>query len=103
TRLPTKIKPAVLVITNAFDLQNDFPTHILVEEYSNLVSQLPKTGALILNWDDADCRKLANSTPAEVIFYGTDSKKCHIWAGNVHIFKNRVVFELNYGVERVEV
>lgn len=97
-----KPKIHTLVITNVFDLQNEFPTHILLEQYANLASQLPATGALILNWDDPDCRQLATHTQAEVVFYGTDKQKCHVWAGNTHIFKNRVVFELNYGVERVE-
>ena len=53
--------------------------------------------------DDINTRKLAEKTKAQVVFYGTDPKHCNVWAGNIRIENLKTTFELNYGVERIQV
>lgn len=74
-----------------------------IEEEEKLVEQLPSEGTIFLNWDDPQTRKLAEKTNANTIFYGFDEKNCHVWASKVRIENFRNIFELNYGVERIEI
>ena len=99
------VKPQVgilvgLDLTNA-ELAGSFEQ--ILEQSSKLLQSLPATGAAILNWDDLSCRKLSEQTPAEVIFFGTDPRNCQIWAGNITLRNFKISFELNYGVERIEI
>lgn len=97
------VRPSTAVLTRISYFQND----ILSEqnqtnlEEVKVVKQLPKDGFAILNWDDLFVRRLAEESQAQVIFYGTDPKNCHVWADKVKIEKGWTYFELNYGVERV--
>ncbi len=99
------IQPGTGIFTRAYFGHSEFLGGLdkIVAEKSKLVSGLPKNGFAILNWDDQHIRKVAEETKAEVIFFGTDQKQCHVWAGNVRIENYHTLFELNYGVERVEV
>lgn len=99
------VKPANLVITRIAYEHNLSLGNIeqIFEEYRQLVQGMPRDGVVILNWDDLYCRRLEDSTPSQVIFYGTDPKRCHIWAGNIKVSKNFTYFELNCGVERVNI
>lgn len=98
-------KPATAVITRISFSHTQFLGGIegVYHEKSKLVKQLPKNGFAILNWDDIYTRKLAKETEAEVVFYGSDPKQCSVWASNIRLQDNKTTFELNYGVERVEV
>lgn len=73
------------------------------QEKAKLIRQLPENGFAILNWDDIYVRKLSKESAAQVIFYGHDPKDCDLWASHVRLENNSTLFELNYGVERVEV
>ncbi len=75
----------------------------IAKEKGLLIEQLPAEGVAILNWDDLNTRKLSERSKAAVVFYGTEAKNCQVWAGNIRIENFRTVFELNYGVERVEI
>lgn len=99
------IKPKTAVVTRIFFAHSQFLGNIdeIIEEKGKLLSQLPKEGYAILNWDDLNCRKLSNKTEAEIIYFGTDQKNCTIWADKVRIENLKTIFELNYGVERVEI
>jgi len=99
------VKPATAIITRIFYSHSEFLGDLdkIIEEKSLLIKQLPEDGHAILNWDDPYTRKLVKLTKANVIFYGFDSKNCHVWASNVKIKNYQTYFELNYGVERVEV
>lgn len=99
------VQPATAIITRisyAHSLYLGNVEQIAIEK-GKLVKQLPKDGVAILNWDDISCRKLASETEAKVLFYGINSKNCHVSAGNIKIIPYYTRFELNYGVERVEV
>jgi UDP-N-acetylmuramoyl-tripeptide--D-alanyl-D-alanine ligase len=48
----------------------------LIVEKTKLVQALPKNGFAILNYDDINVRNMANKTQAQVLFYGSDPKKC---------------------------
>lgn len=99
----TLIRPEVVIVTNI--LETEFSPEQTAQEVSKLISQIPKGGSVILNWDDPIQRRLAEriESEGEAVLYGTNEKKCHIWAGDVQISQFRVSFELNYGVERVEI
>lgn len=101
----TLARPATAIVTRISYAHSEFLGDIekIVEEKGLLVSQLPKDGFAILNGDDIHVRKLASKTQAQVLFFGFDSKKCDVWAGNIQINGNNTSFELNYGVERVQV
>jgi UDP-N-acetylmuramoyl-tripeptide--D-alanyl-D-alanine ligase len=57
----------------------------------------------ILNGDDLVIRNLSEKYNFEGIFFGTDPKLCSVWAGNIRTKDFKTIFELNYGVERVEI
>ncbi len=99
------VKPATGVVTKISLQHSVFLGGLedIAKEKGKLISQLPESGFAILNYDDPLVRKLAETTKAQVIYYGIDSKNCHIWAGNIKINNFQTQFELNYGVERVEV
>ncbi len=99
------VHPAVAIITRIGYAHSEFLGDInqIIEEKSLLIKQLPKEGYAILNGDDANARKLAKETKAQPIFYGTDSKLCDIWASHLRVEGNMTRFELNYGVERVDI
>lgn len=99
------VKPTTAVITRIFYAHSEFlgDADDILKEKSPLVNQLPKNGYAIINFDDHFCRKLVKETEAQVIFYGTDPKECHVWASNIRLEDTMTKFELNYGVERVEI
>lgn len=99
------VKPATTIVTSIAYQHSEFLGDLrnIAHEKGKLVAQLPSSGKAILNWDDINVRKMAELTKAEVIFYGQDSKSCHVWAGNIKIEDFKTIFELNYGVERVKV
>lgn len=99
------VAPATGVVTRISFAHSQFLGSLeeIIQEKGKLIRQLPKDGFAILNWDDLNARKLAKDTDAKVIFFGTDSKECHVWVSNVKVEGNFTRFELNYGVERVEV
>lgn len=101
----TWVKPATALVTKISYAHSEFLGGIeaIQTEKGLLVRQLPKNGFAILNYDDLITRQLANETVGQVIFYGTDPKKCEVFATNVRVSGLRTKFELNYGVERVEI
>lgn len=97
------VKPQIGIVTR-FGLQHASNLGTLegiISEKARLVMELPKEGFAILNYDDPAVRKLNERTKAQVIYYGSDPKHCHVWFGNQKIEDFKTVFELNYGVERV--
>lgn len=99
------VKPATAIVTRISYSHSEFLGNIeqISKEKGQLVTQLPKSGFAVLNYDDLNTRKLAKETEAQVLFYGTDPKNCQIWASNIKIDGHGTRFEINYGVESVEV
>ncbi|MCL5410102.1 MAG: UDP-N-acetylmuramoyl-tripeptide--D-alanyl-D-alanine ligase [Patescibacteria group bacterium] len=99
------VQPATVIVTRISyaHSQNLGNLSQITEEKGKLIKQLPKNGCAIINYDDIHSRKLANLTEAEVIYYGTDSRECAVWASNIRVENLQTVFELNYGVERIEI
>lgn len=94
-RLLKLVQPSTIIITNSSD--ESFESDV------KLIHQLPKSGFLILNWDDPESKKLAKETSSTVIFFGFDPNNCHVWPSNIKIQDYQTIFELNSGVERVQV
>ena len=72
-------------------------------EKGKLIESLGEDGLAILNWDDPYSKKLTENCKGNVIYYGMDPKNCTIWAGNTKVENFTTTFELNLGVERVQV
>lgn len=89
------VKPKTAVVTKISFAHSEF--------LGDFVESLPDTGLAILNWDDPASRKLAGSCKGKVVFFGTDLNNCLVWASNIRIENFNTVFELNLGVERVQV
>ena len=99
------VRPKTAVVTRISFAHSQYLGNVedIVSEKGKLIEQLPKDGVAILNWEDLSCRKLAEKTSAEVIYFGKDQKNCSIWADNIKIENFKTIFELNYGVERVKI
>ncbi|OGE27084.1 hypothetical protein A3C32_04060 [Candidatus Daviesbacteria bacterium RIFCSPHIGHO2_02_FULL_41_14] len=99
------VRPATAIVTRIAYQHTEFLQGVeeIAKEKGKLIAQLPKEGSAILNWDDVRVRSMAELTDAKVIFFGTNPKQCHVWGGNIKTANYQTVFELNYGVERVEI
>lgn len=100
------IKFQTLAITHFSELKDTFPeeSEKVAASYEELIKMLDKSGTLVLNWEDSAVRRFADKfSGSNVIFFGFDEKNCHVWASNMRIGNFQTIYELNYGVERVEV
>lgn len=99
------VKPKIAIITKIAYAHNQYLGDMeeIIEEKGKLIGSLDKEGIAILNWDDPNCKKLAEKCNGTVVYYGSDPKNCTLWAGNIKIENFKTNFELNFGVERVKV
>lgn len=99
------IKPKTVLVTKISFAHSEFLGSLedITREKGKLVTQLPKEGVAILNWDDINCRKLQSLCAGQVLYFGTDHQNCTVWASNIKIENFKTTFELNFGVERVKV
>lgn len=99
------IRPKYAIVTRIFFAHSEFLGNIeqIAQEKGKLVESLASDGIAILNYDDLMVRRLAEKCKGGVVFFGTDSKNCNIWAGNIKIEDYKTIFELNSGVERVKI
>jgi UDP-N-acetylmuramoyl-tripeptide--D-alanyl-D-alanine ligase len=64
---------------------------------AEILQFIPKTGSLIVNWDDANCRKLPlHRCKGKIIRYGF-SKQCDVWASNIKQHKFTTTFMVHAG------
>ncbi|MEK7616831.1 MAG: UDP-N-acetylmuramoyl-tripeptide--D-alanyl-D-alanine ligase [Patescibacteria group bacterium] len=99
------IRPKTVIITKISYAHSEYLGDIsdIALEKGKLLEKLPEDGVAILNWDDLESRKLSQNCKADVMYFGTDSQNCTVWAGNIKIEDFKTNFELNLGVERVKV
>lgn len=99
------IKPKTAIVTRLSLEHSEFLGDLeqIINEEAKLIQSLPKDGLAILNYDDQLSRSLSEKTESQILFYGTDSQNCHVWADKIKIQDFVTSFELNYGVERVAV
>lgn len=98
-------KPRVAIITKIGLVHSEFLGGLeqIINEKGKLIESLPEDGLAILNGDDSASRKLAEKCKGKVVYFGTDPKVCPVWASNVRLEGFQTVFELNFGVERVQI
>jgi len=77
------VKPKIAFVTGISAVHTD-REHFgslenLIAEKTKLIQALPKNGFAILNYDDIDVRNMASKTQAQVLFYGSDPKKCNAY------------------------
>ncbi len=99
------VRPKTVIITKITYAHSEFLGGLseIANEKGKLLEQLPEDGVAVLNWDDLETRKLSARFHGNIVYFGTDSQNCNIWAGNFKIENFRTIFELNLGVERVRV
>lgn len=99
------VHPATAIITRIYYAHSEFLGGVedILQEKGKVVQQLPENGFAILNWDCPYTRTLKDKTVAQVIFYGFDPNHCDVWASDVKLKNGKTFFEINYGVERIEV
>lgn len=99
------VKPKIAVVTKVAYAHSEYLGGIeeILKEKGKLIESLGEDGMAILNWDDPNSKKLAVNCKGTVLYYGMDSKNCTIWAGNIKTENFATIFELNLGVERVQV
>lgn len=99
------IRPKTIIFTKIAYAHSEYLGNLdeIIEEKGKLIESLDNKGIAILNFDDPSSKKLAKKCKGTVIYYGTDSQECSVWAGNVKIENLKTIFELNLGVERVKV
>ncbi len=93
-------RPKVAVVTGISPVHAD-KEHFgslekIITEKTKLVAALPKKGFAILNWDDPNVRRMSQVTSVHVIFYGTDSKNCNIWADKIKVKFEGTEFNLHF-------
>lgn len=77
------VKPKIAFVTGISTVHTD-KEHLrslenLIAEKTKLIKALPKNGFAILNYDDVNVRNMASQTQAQVLFYGSDPKKCNAY------------------------
>lgn len=99
------IKPKTVIFTRIAYAHSEFLGGLneIIQEKGKLIDQLEEDGVAILNFDDANCKKLAARCKGSVVYFGMDPNNCTVWAGNIRIENFQTIFELNLGVERVRV
>lgn len=94
------VNPGVFVFTQNQQVRTDTIKIKNFEILSRAIS--PDKGIGIFDYSDPLIRDYSEKFVFP-IYYGFDKDNCHIWAGKVRVSEFKTVFELNYGVERVEV
>lgn len=99
------VSPKTAIVTKIYYAHSQYLGDIteIAQEKGKLIENLPADGVAILNWDDLNTRKLKDKCQGRVFYFGTDPENCTVWAGNIKIKDFRTTFELNLGVERVEI
>lgn len=98
------LSPKTIVITSSRGIKdNRMDINRFLEITEKLLEDLNEDGVVIINWEDPNLRTLGENSKASCLYYGFNRENCHIWGGNVRIQNFASVFELNYGVERVEI
>lgn len=101
----TLVQPATAIVTRIANAHSEYLGDLedIAREKGKLLEQLPQAGFAILNYDDLVVRKLSESTQAKVLYFGTDSKNCNVWASDIKIKDFSLEFGLHFGVERVSI
>lgn len=99
------IRPNIAIITGISPVHTDSEhlgsfEHVIAEK-QKLIEGLSPHDWAILNFDDSSVRKMATHTKAHVIFYGTDEKKCDVYAKNAILTKNGLSFDLFFSGGRL--
>ena len=98
------VRPDVAVITAASAVHLEFLGTVdqVAQEKGKLAKAVPKTGLVVLNYQDMRLRKLADKLPARVVWFGFDHS-ADIWADGVAISRDNsgavqgLSFKLHFG------
>lgn len=98
------LNPKTVVITHSRGVK-DSRAEIaqFIDKTEKMLDLMEEGSQVIVNWEDQNLRTLGQNSKATCFFYGFNQANCHVWGGNVRIQNSLTFFELNYGVERVEI
>lgn len=99
------IRFQTIIINRISYLEREFVNfdQVQINKIIRLIASLPRMGLIIANGDDQILRKICEDSNVEKLFFGTDPEVSSVWAGNIKLNNFHTNFELNYGVERVEI
>lgn len=103
TSVTSLIKPMMVVLTEVNYAEDDNGAYQYMGMLKRVINGLKDGGVVIVNNDDDNCKTLVNRNSNGCFYYGIGKVSEGLWAGNVKIDNFRTRFELNLGVERVEV
>ncbi|MBI2594076.1 hypothetical protein HYW39_00040, partial [Candidatus Curtissbacteria bacterium] len=93
-------KPSIAVVTGITPVHAD-SAHLgslenIIREKGKLAAAVPKSGWVIINWEDQDTREIALVATAKIIFYGENKDKCQFWASDVRTSLSGTSFTMHY-------
>ncbi|MCH7541632.1 hypothetical protein IH981_02550, partial [Patescibacteria group bacterium] len=93
-------KPKIAVITGIAPVHSD-SHHLgsldnIIKEKSKLAAAVPKSGWVIINWDDHLARQIADVAVGKVIFYGRNRYHCQFWASHIKTSFKGTNFKLHF-------
>lgn len=98
------IKPMIVVLTEInLSGEEEVNSYQYLGVLKKIINGMKEDGVVIVNNDDEHCRILVNKDEIGYFYYGIGKVENGLWASNVRIDNFRTRFELNLGVERVEV
>lgn len=101
------VRPKIGVLTGIAPVHTD-QEHLgslenVIQEKGRLLEALPSDGVAFINWDDGRAREMSEKTLAKVIFFGTDSKHCQIYATEPRVTLEGTEFKLHWEKKSVKV
>lgn len=100
------VKPNIAVVTKIYYTHTQFLGDIegVIVEKSKMLVALPKNGFAVLNWDDENVRKMAKATRAQIFWYGSSSKNCHLWTSGIKFLGTEgMQFKLNTKDQSIDI
>lgn len=99
-----QVNPSLVILTNLLQDNPIFPgSEMIWSEFYRQILAKVKEDNIVINHEDVELRKLVKDLGLQPVYYGTDERVCHVWASRIRVEQFKTIYELNYGVERVEI
>ncbi|MDP2720750.1 MAG: UDP-N-acetylmuramoyl-tripeptide--D-alanyl-D-alanine ligase [bacterium] len=93
-------RPKIAIITGITPVHAD-ASHLgslenIIKEKSKLAAAVPRSGWVIVNWDDQMTRQIADVAKGKVIFYGRNRYHCQFWISHIKTSFKGTSFKLHF-------
>lgn len=85
-----KLFPRTEIILNIDNDHLDYFGNLdnIVKSFDNYIKLLPEDGLLVINSDDANCRRIAKDSKAKIVTFALDSENANFIARNIKFNKD---------------